>query len=71
VDIGDNDVRVVVDDNGRGFDLDILETDPGMGLKLISDRVEMLGGFYDIGSVIGQGTQVAFQVPIKEAISSK
>jgi two-component system sensor histidine kinase DegS len=68
VDIGDHDVRVVVDDNGKGFDLNILDTDSSMGLKLIRDRVEMLGGYFDIGSVIGQGTQVAFQVPIKEAV---
>ena len=30
-------------------------------------KVEMLGGFFDIGSVVGQGTQVSFQVPVNGA----
>jgi two-component system sensor histidine kinase DegS len=64
VDVSDTDVRTIVDDNGLGFDIAILEADTGMGLKLIRERVEMLNGFYDIGSVPGQGTQVSFQVPI-------
>lgn len=67
IDIGDKDVRTVVDDNGQGFDLATLEESTGMGLKLIRERVEMLGGAFDIGSVVGQGTQVTFQVPIDSA----
>ena len=34
-----------------------------MGLKVIRDRVEMLGGRIDIHSVIGQGTHILFQIP--------
>ena len=63
VDISDRDVRVLVDDNGRGFDPQILEDESGLGLKLIRDRVEMLGGEFGLGSVEGQGTQVTFKVP--------
>ena len=56
-------VRVSVEDNGRGFDIETLEEKGGMGLKVIRDRVEMLGGTMDIHSVIGQGTHVSFQIP--------
>jgi two-component system, NarL family, sensor histidine kinase DegS len=63
IDVSDRDVRTLVDDNGRGFDPQILEEDSGMGLKLIRERVEMLGGEFGIGSVEGQGTQVTFKVP--------
>ena len=66
IDIGDHEVRALVSDNGQGFDLEVLESETGMGIKLIRDRVEMLGGGFDIGSVIGQGTQVTFQLPISQ-----
>ncbi len=63
LDIPENAVKVVVDDNGRGFDSKIIETQKGMGLKLIKERVEMLGGTIDIDSVIGQGARISFHIP--------
>jgi two-component system sensor histidine kinase DegS len=66
IDINDSEVRALVSDNGQGFDLDILESGTGMGLKLIRERVDMLRGKFDVGSVVGQGTQITFQLPIAE-----
>ncbi|HEX6305113.1 MAG TPA: histidine kinase [Anaerolineales bacterium] len=63
VDIDPASVKVDVDDNGRGFELDELESEGGMGLKVIKDRVEMLGGFFSVSSANGQGGQVNFHVP--------
>jgi signal transduction histidine kinase len=34
-----------------------------MGLKIIRDRVEMIGGEMDIDSVPGKGTRVSFSFP--------
>lgn len=66
IDMGDANLKVTVEDNGKGFDLDAQEDSRNKGLKLIRERVEMLGGFLDVNSVIGQGTRVTFQVPIIE-----
>jgi two-component system sensor histidine kinase DegS len=63
VDLGDSNVKVTVDDNGKGFDVSILDEGESMGLKLIKDRAEMLGGFMEVDSLIGQGTRITFQVP--------
>ncbi len=63
VDVGDNLIKVSVDDNGKGFDLDKLNEGGSLGLKLIRDRVEMLGGNFDIDSSAGKGTRVAFSIP--------
>lgn len=63
VDLSDASVRIGVEDNGRGFDTQSLEQEVGMGLKVIKDRVEMLGGYFELDSVAGQGTRVRFQVP--------
>ena len=63
IDVDSGEVRVSIDDNGKGFDLKAASEGNGMGLKVIRDRVEMLGGEMDIDSVIGQGTRVVFSVP--------
>ncbi|MFN7035932.1 MAG: histidine kinase [Bellilinea sp.] len=56
-------IKVEVKDNGRGFDPSKAMTGKGLGLKLIKERVEMLGGYFNIDSRIGSGTVVAFQIP--------
>jgi two-component system sensor histidine kinase DegS len=61
-------VKVSVEDNGKGF---ILEEalERGRGLKLLRERVEMLGGTLEVQSTPGQGTQVSFQIPaVKGAV---
>ena len=63
IDSSDTAVRVSVEDNGRGFDVESIGEKGGMGLKVIRDRVEMLGGRIEVHSVIGQGTHILFQVP--------
>ncbi len=63
IDVGESSVSVNVEDNGIGFDPDNLEEDKGMGLKLISERVEMTEGKFGLDSQIGERTHVFFQVP--------
>ena len=70
VDSADSFVRVVVEDNGRGFDPDILDNEEGMGINLIRERVEMLGGQFNIESQPGQGTYIYFQVPINDPVGA-
>ena len=56
-------IKVTVEDDGKGFDVDEMLARGGMGLKVIRDRVEMLGGTMEIDSVMGQGTRVSFHMP--------
>lgn len=65
IDSSGGEVRVSVEDNGKGFDTNDLEQTTGMGLKIITDRVEMLGGEMNIDSVLGQGSRVSFVIPAK------
>jgi two-component system sensor histidine kinase DegS len=66
IDMSDNEIKVGVEDDGKGFATDRLDSGTGMGLKIIRDRVEMLGGRFDIDSVAGQGTRVVVQLPALE-----
>ena len=65
MDAAGGEVKVIVDDNGKGFNLETLSETTGMGLKVIRDRVEMIDGEMDVDSVIGQGTRVTFMMPAK------
>lgn len=59
-------IRVSVVDNGKGFDEDNAMKGKGLGLKLIRQRVELIGGSMDIDTAVGRGAKVSFQVPILE-----
>lgn len=63
LDMGDNTSKVIVEDNGKGFDVETLDEKNNMGLKLIKERCEMLGGYTEVNSAIGEGTRVTFQIP--------
>jgi len=59
-------VKVTVGDNGKGFDEETALKGKGLGLKLIRERVELIGGTMDIDSAPGHGTKINFQIPILE-----
>ena len=65
LDMGEDRVRVSVDDNGRGFDPDSVQQGTSLGLKLIRERAEMLGGSFEVDSAVGRGTRVSFAVPAR------
>jgi signal transduction histidine kinase len=55
-----------VADDGRGFDLEqIRKTGDGNGLASIRRRAECLGGTLEIASRPGEGTTLAFRIPVK------
>lgn len=62
LDLGNDYLRVTVDDNGRGFDPEVLKESGNLGLKLIRERSEMLGGKFEVDSSVGSGTKISFTV---------
>lgn len=65
VDLGNDLIRVSVDDNGKGLDPETLKESSNLGLKLIRERAEMLGGSFEIDSVSGSGARISFTVQAK------
>ena len=63
LDMGNDLVRVSVDDNGKGFDPEVVQGAGSLGLKLIRERAEMLGGLFEIDSAVGKGARIVFSVP--------
>ncbi|HUF36883.1 MAG TPA: sensor histidine kinase [Anaerolineales bacterium] len=70
IDLSDHEVRVTVEDNGKGFDPKVFETEEYMGIKLIKDRSEMLGGYFEVDSAVGQGARIAFRIPVARLAES-
>lgn len=59
-----DDITVMIEDNGQGFDSSSLEHSKGLGMKSTRNRIESLKGSMFIDSKIGMGTIVTFIIPI-------
>jgi len=62
IDMGEDRIRISVDDNGRGFDSDSVMQSSNLGLKLIRERAELLGGSFEADSSPGRGARISFSV---------
>ncbi len=59
----EHEVRIVVEDRGRGIAA-VTDDDPHFGLRLLRARAEQLGGSVDIGSTPGSGVRVVASLPV-------
>lgn len=61
----DHKVTTLVVDDGIGFDASLIEQNRRLGVHGMRERVEMLGGVFDIQSTVGKGTTI--RVVVNEA----
>jgi PAS domain S-box-containing protein len=59
------DIRVVVEDNGDGFDVSARGESDGFGLFNIRERLTSVGGTFALSSSPGQGTSISITAPLK------
>jgi signal transduction histidine kinase len=55
-------LRVIVADDGRGFDVGAVDG-KGLGLRFMHERAEEIGGCLAVTSETGQGTRLVLDVP--------
>jgi signal transduction histidine kinase len=60
----DSRFSIIVEDNGKGFDVGLLNDNKGAGLTSIRSRVDYLKGQLDIHSEAGKGTLVNIEFNI-------
>lgn len=58
----DKSVDIIISDNGKGFDENVISH--GSGMKNIRDRAKILGGTIEISTEPGRGTQIQIIIPI-------
>jgi signal transduction histidine kinase len=68
VGLEDRAMRVVVEDDGRGFDadrlLDAADASRGLGLTGFQERVKLLDGRFECRSAPGEGTRLTFEISV-------
>jgi signal transduction histidine kinase len=68
LELRNNQVSVIVEDSGRGFDLDALQQAPNtqqrLGLLGMQERVALVGGTFTIDATPGVGTTLFARIPI-------
>lgn len=61
-------LSITIDDNGKGFDVTAVEkkrnSESGMGLLFMKERVQYINGRVFINSIPGEGTRITFNIPI-------
>ncbi|MDX9788262.1 MAG: CHASE4 domain-containing protein [Desulfobacterales bacterium] len=58
-------VKVMIQDNGVGFDPEAVNVELGFGLFSIKERIHHFGGRFELDSAPGKGTRVCLTVPLK------
>jgi two-component system, NarL family, sensor kinase len=57
-------LNMLIVDNGKGFNTQLMNRVEGIGLKNMISRVQFLNGQIDFDSTIGKGTTVSIDIPI-------
>ena len=57
-------LNILIEDNGKGFDINHLLKGGGMGLKSIDSRVSYLSGKINYDSSPGHGTTINIEIPL-------
>lgn len=65
-----NQVSLMVEDDGIGFDKITTNLNQSLGLRSIASRVEYLKGSMDIDSTIGRGTAIIIHFPLYEVVQT-
>jgi PAS domain S-box-containing protein len=58
----------LIEDNGKGFEIDLLKKKKTLGILGMRERVSLMGGHFRITSNPGQGTRIEISIPLNEQI---
>jgi PAS domain S-box-containing protein len=63
-------LRIIVSDNGKGFDPDQVDTKHHFGLRSIRERCKSINGSAVLDTAIGKGTTWTFTIPMQHSMIS-
>lgn len=63
--VADEHLAVTVNDNGQGFDVRKVNIVGHVGLEGMRERVDILGGSFQLQSALGQGTDIQVNLPLQ------
>ena len=59
----DKNLNIIIEDNGKGFDIEKVNLKNGMGISSIKTRIEHLKGTFEIDTTLGKGSSVILNIP--------
>ncbi len=62
----EDNINIIIEDNGVGFDRKKIDTADGMGLQNIKKKIVQLGGNFEIDSTPGKGTTIIIDIPVND-----
>lgn len=60
----ENIMSIIIDDDGKGFDIKKLNKDSGMGLFFMKERICYINGRIFMNSIKDQGTRITINISI-------
>jgi len=60
----DQNLNIIIEDDGKGFDIRKVNLKDGMGISSIKTRIEHLNGTFEIDSTLQKGSSVILNIPI-------
>lgn len=57
-------LNIIIEDNGKGFEINKVNFNNGMGISSIKTRVEHLNGTFSVDSTLGKGSSIILDIPI-------
>ncbi len=68
---GNGTIHMRIEDDGKGFDMDILQKTKSFGILGMKERVHTLGGKFELISSAGNGTMIEFSLQLNTSHSYK
>lgn len=62
----ENNINIMIEDNGVGFDSKKISAADGMGLANIKKKIAHLGGTFDVDTTPGKGTTIIIDIPLND-----
>ena len=64
--VEDGEIKIIIEDDGIGFETDALKKEDAVGIRNVRYRVEnMVGGTLELISTVGKGTKAEIRIPQK------
>ncbi|WP_422090914.1 sensor histidine kinase [Tenacibaculum ovolyticum] len=60
----DENLNIIIEDNGKGFNYNNTMLKEGMGINSIKTRIKYLNGTFNVDSTIGKGTSIIMDIPV-------
>ncbi|WP_155810472.1 sensor histidine kinase [Polaribacter sp. Hel_I_88] len=60
----DKNLNIIIEDDGKGFDINKVDLKNGMGINSIKTRVKHLNGTFSIDATLGKGSSIILDIPV-------